>query len=182
MNYYLIPIVDSDILCEGENLKDICRRTFPALAKREDQRVDIIYSTRTFMPFPVHELKKHNKETKLMYGKENVPMYLIAYDDNGIETHEIVTGTCLSARYPAALGIRKVTKDSAEKYFNESNYLDKAVNYFDHLYNRNLSNTQSDQELFSGIYNGTAYLNGELEGKPIDGKFTGTFKLVKKIR
>lgn len=182
MSYYLIPIVDSDILCDGENLKEICRRTFPTLSKREDQRVNIIYSTRIFMPFPESELKEHNKETKLMYCKENVPMYLIAYGDNGVEAHEIVTGKHLSAKYQAALGIRKVTKDSAERYFNESDYFDKVVNYFEHLYNGNLSNTELDQELFSGIYNGVAYLNGKFNGKPINGKFTGTLKLVKKIR
>ena len=62
--YYLIPVVDSDILLDGVLLKDILKKYFPELEERESQRVDIIYSTRYFMPTPKEKLKKHNEKTK----------------------------------------------------------------------------------------------------------------------
>lgn len=68
MKYYLIPVVEKDILCDGESLRDIFSREFPELAKREDERVDIIYSTRYFMPIPELKLRAHNHETKEMYA------------------------------------------------------------------------------------------------------------------
>lgn len=181
MKYYLIPLVDSDIYYHGESLKDILRESFPLLAKREEQRVDILYSTRIFDSIPKKELDAHNYETKLMYQKENIPMYLIAYGDE-LKAHEIVSGEVLSVKYPAALEIRKVTKDDAEKYFKENDYFNKISNYFRLLYIEDLSNAEFNEEPFSEECEVEAYLNGQLNNKPFNGKFIGTLKLTKKIR
>lgn len=179
--YYLIPILDSSILLDGISLKDILKKCFPELSKREEQRVHIIYSTRYFMPIPEKELKKHNEKTKLIYDEKNVPMYLIAYGNNELEAREIVSGKCLLANYEAALGVNKVTKDCAMKYFNENDYFNKVSNYFTHLYGEKITNTELEQEAFPEVYTGAAYLDGEVDGTELKGKFTGTFKLIKKI-
>ena len=178
--YYLIPVIDQDILFEDENLKYILKREMPELSKKEDQRIDIIYSTRYFMPIPKNELIEHNNKTKLMYQDKNIPMYLIAYGNNGYEAQEIVSGKKLLAKYKAALGIRRVTKEEAKKYFDENDYFNKISNYFNQIYNNELSNIQLNSEPFLEAYEIEAYLDGKLNGKAFNGEFIGTLRLTKK--
>ena len=64
MKYYLIPVVEDAIFYNGESLKDIFDRVFPVLSKREDERIDILYSTRIFEPIPEKELKHIIKKLK----------------------------------------------------------------------------------------------------------------------
>ncbi len=182
MKYYLIPVVDSDILYEGESLKDVFDKAFPLLSKREDERVDILYSTRFFEPIPVKKLDAHNLETKRMYAVENAPTYLLATGKSTYSAREIVTGKLLTAKYPSAIEIRKVTKEVAEKYFNESDYYKKVINYFSHVCGKSMENEKFDTDPFAEVYEGTAYLDGELNGKPFKGEFAGTLKLSKKNR
>lgn len=182
MKYYLIPVVENDILCDGESLRDIFSREFPELAKREDERVDIIYSTRYFMPIPEVKLKAHNHETKQMYAIQNVPTYLIATGTDEFCAREVVSGKWLHAKYPAALGIRETTRESAENYFNNNDYFNKVSNYFEHIYGEKAKNIKLDSEPFAETYEGVAYLDGEIDGKPFSGKFTGTLRLSKKNR
>ena len=127
MKYYLIPLVDTDIYYHCQSLRDILREKFPLLARREEQRIDILYSTRFYEPIPKQELNAHNHETMLIYQKENIPMYLIAYGTDELSAHEIFSREVLLAKYPAALGIREVTKDSAEKYFKENDYFNSYI-------------------------------------------------------
>ncbi len=127
------------------------------------------------MPIPKNELKEHNNKTKLMYQDKNIPMYLIAYGNNGYEAQEIVSGKKLLAKYKAALGIRRVTKEEAKKYFDENDYFNKISNYFNQIYNNELSNIQLNSEPFL-----EAYLDGKLNGKPFNGKFVDTLRLTKK--
>lgn len=178
--YYLIPVVDSDILLDGVSLKDILKKYFPELEERESQRVDIIYSTRYFMPTPKEKLKKHNEKTKSIYNKKNIPMYLIAYGNSELEAREIVSGKSLFAKYNAALGIRKVTKEYAIKYFNENDYFNKVSNYFKHLNNEKITSIEFEQDPFIYEFSGVAYLDCEIDGLEFNGKFTGSIKLVKK--
>lgn len=180
MKYYLIPLVDTDIYYHCQSLRDILREKFPLLARREEQRIDILYSTRFYEPIPKQELNAHNHETMLIYQKETIPMYLIAYGTDELSAHEIFSGEVLLAKYPAALGIREVTKDSAEKYFKENDYFNKISNFFKHVYVEDLSKPIFDQEPFSEVSEVKAYLNGQLDGKPFNGEFTGTLKLTKK--
>lgn len=182
MKYYLIPVVDNDILCDGESLRDIFSREFPELSKREDERVDIIYSTRYFMPIPEVKLRAHNQETREMYDIQNVPTYLIATGDDEFCAREIVSGKWLHAKYPAALGIRETTKESAESYYNSSDYPKKVSNYLGHLFGENIVNAKLNDDPFAEVYEGTAYLDGEIDGKPFSGTFTGTLRLSKKNR
>lgn len=182
MKYYLIPVVEKDILCDGESLRDIFNREFPELAKREDERVDIIYSTRYFMPIPELKLRAHNQETREMYDIQNVPTYLIATGTDEFCAREVVSDKWLHAKYPAALGIRETTKESAESYFNNNDYFKKASNYFGHLFGENIKNVKLNNNPFAEVYEGTAYLDGEVDGKPFSGSFTGTLRLSKKNR
>lgn len=64
MKYYLIPVVEDAIYYNGESLKDIFDRVFPVLSKREDERIDILYSTRIFEPIPEKNLKHIIKKLK----------------------------------------------------------------------------------------------------------------------
>lgn len=181
MKYYLIPLTDQDIFCDNESLKEILKREFPDLSKKENQRVDIIYSTRYFERIPINKLKMHNEETKLIYQRKNIPMYLIAYGNNESEAKEIVSGKKLHCKYPSALGIRETTKNEAEKYFNENDYYNKITNYFKQIYKNKLSNMQFNLEPFAETYQVEAYLDGKLDGEPFNGEFTGTLKLTKRI-
>ena len=81
--YYLIPVIDQDILFEGENLKNILKRKMPELSKKEDQRIDIIYSTRYFMPIPKNELIEHNNKTK--FSRLNLIKDRIDWDETSVE-------------------------------------------------------------------------------------------------
>lgn len=182
MNYYLIPVVESDILCDGDSLKEIFDQKFPALSKREDERINIIYSTRIGSPIPEEKLHAHNSKTIKMYSIENVPTYLIAAGSDDFRAREIITGKWLVAKYPAALGIRKISKEKAEKYFNENDYFNRVTNYFSHINKDVLDGTKLDQDPFAETYEGTAYLSGKLNGQQIYGEFTGILKLTKKNR
>lgn len=182
MKYYLIPVVDSEILCDGDSLREIFNDNFPVLAKRESERVDIIYSARIDTPIPEAKLNAHTKKTSQMYAIENVPTYLVATGDDDFRAREIVTGKWLVAKYPAALGIREVSKESAEKYFNTHDYFNRVTNYFSYINEGILKSANLEDEPFVEVYEGTAYLNGELDGQQISGKFTGTLKLTKKNR
>ena len=125
------------------------------------------------MPIPKNELIEHNNKTKLMYQDKNIPMYLIDYGNNGYEAQEIVSGKKLLAKYPVALGIRRITKDEAKKYLDENDY-------FNQIYNNELSNIQLNSEPFLEAYEIEAYLDGKLNGKAFNGEFIGTLRLTKK--
>ena len=120
------------------------------------------------MPIPKNELKEHNNKTKLIYQDKNIQMNLIAYGNNGYYTQEIFSCKKLLAKYPVALGIRRITKDEAKKYLDENDY-------FNQIYNNELSNIQLNSEPFL-----EAYLDGKLNGKPFNGKFVDTLRLTKK--
>lgn len=182
MKYYLIPVVESEILCDGDSLKEMFNEKFSELSERESERVDIIYSTRIDTPIPEAKLNAHNKKTSQMYAIENVPTYLVAAGDDDFRAREIVTGKWLVAKYPAALGIREASKESAEKYFNTHDYYNRVINYFSHINKDVIKSSNLEEEPFTEVYEGTAYLNGELDGQQISGKFTGTLKLTKKSR
>ncbi len=180
MKYYLIPVVEDAIFYNGESLKDIFDRVFPVLSKREDERIDILYSTRIFEPIPEKELKAHNKETKRMYSIEKVPTYLIAAGTSDLVAHEVVTGKKLCAKYSSALGVRKISKENAEGYFNNNDYLNKVSNYFSHVCEEEISSSKLDNEPFAETYEGSFYLDGELDGRPFKGTFSGSLKLKKR--
>lgn len=181
MKYYLVPVVDNDILLYGEELGKVFQKKFPALYEMESKRIDILYSTRFFMPIPEVKLKDHNAETRMAYAQSCVPTQLIAKGDDFC-AREVVTGRKLTSKYPAALGIREVSKESAEKYFNTHDYFNRVTNYFSYINEGILKSANLEDEPFVEVYEGTAYLNGELDGQQISGKFTGTLKLTKKNR
>lgn len=158
MRYYLIPVVDSYIGLDNESLKEIFDREFPKLAKREDERVDILYSI------------------------DNVPTYLVATGIDEFMAREVVTGKKLYSKCAGALGIRETTKEAAENYFINNDYFNKVSNYFERIYGEKAKNIKLDSEPFAETYEGVAYLDGEIDGKPFSGKFTGTLRLSKKNR
>ncbi len=182
MRYYLIPVVDSYIGLDNESLKEIFDREFPKLAKREDERVDILYSTRYYEPIPKTKLENHNAETRRLYSIDNVPTYLVATGIDEFMAREVVTGKKLYSKCAGALGIRETTKEAAENYFINNDYFNKVSNYFERIYGEKAKNIKLDSEPFAETYEGVAYLDGEIDGKPFSGKFTGTLRLSIKNR
>lgn len=180
MKYYLIPVVEDSILYDGKTLKEVFDKAFPVLSKREDERIDILYSTRFFEPISERKLKAHNLETRRMYSIENVPTYLIATGTSDFVACEVVTGKKLYGKYPSALDIRKVSKENAESYFNNNDYFNKVSNYFSHVCEEEISSSKLDNNPFAETYDGVFYLDGELDGKPFKGTFSGTLKLKKR--
>lgn len=179
MKYYLVPVVDNDILLYGEELGKVFQKKFPALYEMESKRIEILYSTRYFMPIPYVKLQDHNAETRSSYAKSCVPTHLIAKGDDFC-AREIVTGRKLCPKYPAALGIREVSKEEAENYFECNNYYKRVTNYFTHLYGESMNLIALDDEPFAETYEGSFYLDGELDGKPFKGTFSGSLKLKKR--
>lgn len=173
--YFLIPIYDELIYYNGKDLLGLLQEQLPYLYERECKRIEIIYSGGMFSPVDENKLAKHNEMTQVIYDISLIPYY-IACIGNGIEVTEIVTGEKLTTVYPPNLGVRKVTKEKFDEYIHQNNYALKVKNYFKEL-NKVKQPTKEEPE---DIYNGTAYLSGEINGKPYEGTFTGTLRLKRK--
>lgn len=135
-NFYLVPIIDSSIFLNGLSLRAILANTIPELLQREEEIINILYSTSPLVDMPESEkirYKIHNEETKKLFEKKFIPQYLIVVGDK-FYTGEIVTLTKISAEYPSALGIRKTSEDEAKKYYINSNYKNSIANYFENCY------------------------------------------------
>ncbi len=162
--YYLIPLTDRAIYLNEKPLETILKEKFPKLYKREEERIDILYSNGYDSEIPRERLDRHNEKTKEIYEKMQIPEYIIACG-NDKSAKEVITGIKLSGKYPAALGVRKTSKERLEEYYRTSNYSNKIINYINVIRNIN------DVAIF---------LEGNIDGKPVKGEFIGTIK-VKKI-
>ena len=108
--YYLIPMLEKDISFNGIPLNQILKHKQPILIDREEERIDILYSTSPLVRMPLSEeirYKKHNDDTKKMYHRLGVPYCIIAYG-NEYEAREILTDAKIVPEYKAALGIREI--------------------------------------------------------------------------
>lgn len=172
--YYLIPMTDRDIYIDDKSLCSILKESHPILMDREEERIDILYSTSPLVRMPITEeirYKKHKEETKKMYHELQVPEYIIAYG-NECEAREILTNAEIISRYLAALSIRGVTKEKAKEYYYINNYYEKIVNYFNNL-------SIINETPFIDDYDFEGYIEGEIEGKDIKGNFKGKIKIKK---
>lgn len=135
MKFYLIPITDDVIYIGDKTLREITQEKYPLLIKREQERVDILYSEPIYMPLSEKAKKiyrKHNLETEELYHKMGVPKYIIAIKtENGFE--EILTRINLSYLYPAAIQVKEVSEEKALMYYINEFYIDTIKNYLDAL-------------------------------------------------
>lgn len=177
--YYLVRIQDNAIYYNGKKLIELLSEQLPFLYKRECERIEVIYSGSMFEPLDEKKLAKHNEMTQVIYDISLIPYYL-ACTGNDIEVTELVTGEKLTSEYPSGLGVREVSKEKFDNYIHQNNYSLKARNYFKEITKEKVKEPVKEEP--EEIYNGTAYLSGELNGKPYEGSFTGTLKLKRKDR
>lgn len=174
--YYLIPTTESDIYFNDKSLGNILEEYYPELFRREEERIDILYSTSPLISMPASERRRyneHNAETKKMFDKKQVPQYLIAYG-NDYYAEEILTKIKITSKYPAALSIRSVSKEKVEEYYYSSNYKTKITNYF--------SNIKIISEIpFNDTYDFVGYVDGKIDGHSVTGSFKGKIKAKKLI-
>ena len=138
--YYLIPVIDDNVYLNEQLLKNILKTSYPKLIRREEKRIDILYSISLVIKMPKAVLKRyhnHNAKTKKIFDKLQIPPYLIAYGDDHF-AEEILTGSKIFPKYPTTLGVRSVSTLKAKEYYIESNYEIKIRNYFQNLENRKI--------------------------------------------
>ena len=150
--YYLIPITERSIYYKKDKLSDILQKNYYNLYEKELERINILYSTDPCFDMPKKELKRyraHLIETRKLYEDMKIPQKLIAYGNNNC-VKEIVTKKKLKPEYDAALGIREASADEVLKYFLESDYYDKVINYFAKFSNTNKKDIKKTLKLVSG--------------------------------
>lgn len=132
MKYYLISIaLANDIFFNGKSLKQLLEEFYPELYKRENERVNILYSVSPLVSLPPEVRKKYEAyvhETSEIYKRLEVPEYLIA-TGNDKKVIEVCTHNKLVSKYDAALGIRSTTIDKTQKFFDSIDY-NKCVSDF----------------------------------------------------
>ena len=117
--YYLIPVTEYYIYIGDKTLRDILKNRYEELVQKEEERINILYSTSPVvkMPYSVQvKYNKHNEETSKRYEELCVPQYLIAYK-KGRRIREISTDTILFAKHSCHFDIREVSKEKALNYF-----------------------------------------------------------------
>lgn len=179
--YYLVPIIDSEINLNGKSLRNILGASHPELVQREAERIGILYSVSPIVEMPIsvkEKYKQHNVETKKMYEDAKVPYYLIAYGNDKC-AEEILTKAKITGKYPAALGVRSVSKEKAEEYYAASNYKEKI---YSHLNNgQNISDNNSSFS-FTDVYEIQGYIEGKIGEQDIKGIFNGKVKIKSLIK
>ncbi len=165
MKFYLIPITEDIVYIGDKALQEITQEKYPLLMKREQERVDILYSEPIYMPLSENTkniYRRHNLETKELYRKMGVPKYIIAIEtEKGFE--EILTKINLSYLYPAAISVREVSEEEALMYYLNESYIDTIKNYLDAL-------SISDSPF---TYNIEANIEGFIGDNKIQGPFKG---------
>lgn len=173
--YYLIPMTENDIYLNGKSLRSILDSSHPELVQREIDRISILYSESPIIEMPEHlkkEYNDHNVKTKEMFDEAQIPYYLIAYGNDEC-AKEILTKNEITSKYPAALGIRKVSKEKAIEYYINSDYETKISKYF------NNENIEKNPFSPTDVYEIEGYLEGEFEKQNIAGNFKGKVKIKK---
>jgi len=175
--YYLIPMTDDDVYLGDKTLKSILDSSNHELVQREKERIDILYSVSPVFKMPEYIKRKYEEyciETKRIYDKLQVPYYLIAYG-NDESAEEIVTKSKITPKYPAALGIRRVSKELAEEYYIIKNYKTKIERYFNCI-----DNICENYFGFNDTYEIEGYIEGKIGEKNVKGIFNGKVR-VKRI-
>lgn len=173
-SFYLIPITDSSIYLNNKPLRDILESSHPELIRREDERINILYSEGLDMSESLEEeYEQYVINTKKLYDKMQVPEYLIAYG-NDKHAKEIITNSEITAEFSAALGCRRVSIEKAEKYYNDTDYETKIRKYFNYINETNENVLKSNN-----IYEIEGYIEGKIKNKDIQGDFKGKIKIKK---
>jgi len=175
--YYLIPITTTGIYFNGKELYEILKETYPELAQREEERINIIYSACPKIGITEIIKQKYNKhihETKKIYNEKKVPQYLIAYGNDSC-AEEILTKAKIQPKYAAALGVRNATEEEVCEYYHNSNYEINITNYFNNI-------KIVCKNPFIYTYDIDGYIEGNVNGQPIKGNFKGKIKTKKIIK
>lgn len=177
--YYLIPLTEKDIYLNDKSLRSILDSLYPELLQREIDRINILYSVSPLIEMPTsvkQRYEQHNIETKKMYDEAQVPYYLIAYGNDRC-AEEILTKSKITSRYPAALGIRSVSKEKAEEYYASSNYETAICRIFN-----NNDNSYKNSFDFTDDYEIEGYIDGIIENQNIKGFFKGKARIKRLIQ
>ena len=168
--YYLIPITEYTIYVGDKSLRDILKINHKELVERENERINILYSTSPVVEMSPSEklrYKKHNEETKRMYESLGVPEFVVAYKDDFF-TKELITGTILTSPHSINFNIRETSNDKVLDYLEESNYTKKINDFLNGI---------KPEELYIEEYEADCYIEGTLNGKPVFGSFNGKVKV-----
>lgn len=179
--YYLIPILESDVCFEGRSLHDITKDSYPIFTERENERISILYSSRWFEKIPESDMKKHQEhvaKTDLIYEEKQVPKFLIAVDDDNC-VKEILTGSVLSFRNGASCKMYTHSMIDVKNYYYSSNYCYKIGNYFRGV---NIVNRDPFNVFYADMYDVDGYISGEINGRAIEGYFNGKINIRKLIK
>ena len=174
-NFYLIPMVIdcNELYIDGQSLKSFLPEE---IIESERKRIRIIYSTDITRKMPEtveRKYEQHILETKELYERLQIPFYLIAYGNDRC-AREILTERKIKSKYPAALAVRRVSKEEIQEYFVSSNYEKKIYNLFNGIEKKNEVPFEFDDEMEV-----EGYIDGEIKKQKVKGMFKGKIRVKK---
>ncbi len=125
MKYYVIPILDSNIMIPFKNgemipISKYVEKYYPTLAKLESEKIAIIYSGNYNAPFTKNQINqlKNNILQKRQIAKElGIPLHILAvYDDS--EIYEVATHSRISADSQVYIDFREEPRNIYLTYYN----------------------------------------------------------------
>ena len=131
MEYYLIPINDTNTLINGNRLKDMLYEKFPEIGNLEiTKKTKMLISKKTEKKQTKIENKSDKKIDKVL-DKLNVPKYMICQKHKDGSFTEINTGKILTFKDSRLVQKFKFDFEVCYEYWAGSSYDEKLANFFD---------------------------------------------------
>ena len=140
----------------GVIFSDILKETYPELALMELKREKMLLTNSPVQKFSKKDLDAYNNYVKQIE-----------------EAYEVLTGTKITPRNTTAMAIREVPVSLAKEYYDNLSYHTRLSNFY-----TNYIVTQ--ESTFANIRDLSGFIEGEIDGIAVSGKFKGTLSKRKK--
>ncbi|MCR5483241.1 MAG: hypothetical protein K6E99_02400 [Bacilli bacterium] len=129
MEYFLIPINDTNTLINGKRLKDMLYEKFPEIGNLEITKVSKVLINNNEEKKTKIENKSDKKLDKL-FNKLNIPKYILCQKYNDGSYCEMETGEEITVKDSEAIQKFKFDFQTCYEYWFGSLYEEKIANFF----------------------------------------------------
>jgi hypothetical protein len=130
MEYYLIPINDTNTFINGERLKDLLYEKFPEIGNIEVTRTSKVLINNKDEDKKNKIENKSEKKLDKLFEKLNIPKYILCQKHNDGTYSEMETGEKITIKDSKLLQKFKFDFQTCYDYWFGSFYDEKIVNFF----------------------------------------------------